>query len=159
MYFPFLTAQWKSPNGIETLNCAQNRAARDDAVIVQDQHESYSIAHGSSLSQVDTCHFSFASDVNYSETWVHWREGMNFHMEEIFSFSLRYEAAFQTARGYLRNICQYAVTERLESIRKSLHLFAQNRRDTYPRPQSSTTAQASTHSLLQVGWLSGSIFG
>jgi hypothetical protein len=148
MYFPFLTTQWKSPNGNETLNCAQNQAARDGAVIVQYQHEFYSIAHGSSLSPVDTCHFSFVSDVNYGEIWVHWREGMNFHMEQIFSFSLRYEAEVQTARGYLRNICQYAVTERLESIRKSLPLFAQNRRDTYP-PVSVSHYSASVTSVSQ----------
>jgi hypothetical protein len=51
MYFPFLTAQWKAPNGNETLNCAQNQAARDGAVIVQYQHEFTALPTASHLPQ------------------------------------------------------------------------------------------------------------
>jgi hypothetical protein len=53
---------------------AQNQAVCDGSVIDNPLHDLYSVAYGSTLSFIETCHFSFVCDMQYVEVWVHWRE-------------------------------------------------------------------------------------
>ncbi|KAF2254241.1 hypothetical protein BU26DRAFT_401806, partial [Trematosphaeria pertusa] len=120
MYFPFLTAQWKVPGANENLHDAQNQAARDGAVIVNCLWDLYRVAYNRTPSVLEACHFSWLSDLEFAQLWVHWREGAQHYMEHVDDFSLRKEDDVCKARGFLRNIVNSAVTERLDSIKKAL---------------------------------------
>lgn len=138
MYFPFLTAQWKVPGANENLHDAQNQAARDGAVIVNCLWDLYRVAYNRTPSVLEACHFSWLSDLEFAQLWVHWREGAQHYMEHVDDFSLRKEDDVCKARGFLRNIVNSAVTERLDSIKKALPLFAKARTKSYPYPLAHT---------------------
>lgn len=145
LYMPFLTAQWKTP-ARGTLYEAVSQAARDGAVIVNHLYDFYSVAHNTAPSPVDMCHFSFVSDLEYGQIWIHWREGMDHYMEHVHDFSLRREEDIQKARGILHNIKNYANAERLETIRHALPAFSEARKQPgrYPSvPASEASASAS----------------
>lgn len=134
MHFPFLTAQWKVPNSNENLHTAQNQAARDGAAIVNHLYDMYVAANGGTPpSTVQTCHFSVQTDLQHGGLWVHWREGAEHYMELEYDFSMRDEAALETLRGFLRNVLDNALGERLESIKATLPEFAESQaRGRYP---------------------------
>jgi hypothetical protein len=155
LYMPYLTGQWKAPTGTEGLYAAQNQAARDGAVVVNHLHDLYRVAYGDSPSVVETCHFSVVCDVQYAEIWVHWREGMEHYMEMVRHGACRSEAEMLDIRCALRNINDYAVNERLESIRSALTPFAEAKKAKRPYPSVreplTIAAPPSQSSLLTAG--------
>ncbi|OAL53588.1 hypothetical protein IQ07DRAFT_584278 [Pyrenochaeta sp. DS3sAY3a] len=122
LYMPFITAQWRTPSH-GTLYEAVNKAALDGAAVVNHLYDFYSAARNTPPSIVETCHFSFVSNLEHGQIWIHWREDSKHHMELIHDFSLRSEDKIQEARAILHNIKDYAVTERLASIRQALPAF------------------------------------
>jgi hypothetical protein len=97
MYVTFLTGQWKTPTGTEGLYAAQNQAARDGAVVVNQLYDLHSVASGEPPSPIDACHFSIVGDLQYGEIWIHWREGKDHYMEQIHHFSFRKQAELEVA--------------------------------------------------------------
>ncbi|KAF2820811.1 hypothetical protein CC86DRAFT_374129 [Ophiobolus disseminans] len=133
MYMPFMTAQWKAPHGNEGLFAAQSQSARDGAVIVNHLYDLYRVAYSKTPGVVETCHFSVTCDIQSVEIWVHWRDGSSHHMELIFEGHCRKEVQMLDMRAIVRNIQQYAINERLRSIRAALPLFARNKKGSkYP---------------------------
>jgi hypothetical protein len=148
---PFLTGQWKAPTGAEGLYSAQSQAARDGSVVVNHLYDLYRIAYGQTPSVVETCHFSIVCDVQYVEIWVHWREGLDHHMEQICNGACRNEADMLAIRGVIRNVTDHAVNKRLQSIRSALGPFATAKQNSRPYPtvrEPNTNASASQLSLL-----------
>lgn len=72
-------------------------------------------------------------------------------MELVYEFSLRKEAEVELARQMLWNILDYAVGERLQSIKAALPAFAINRRQSQHVPES--TAARSETSLDSRPWI------
>jgi hypothetical protein len=155
LYMPYLTAQWKAPSGAEGLYAAQNQAARDGSVIVNYLYDLYSVAYGSTPSFVETCHFSLVCDMQYVEVWVHWREGIVHYMEQLRCGACRSEKDLLDVRKVIRNINDYAINERLSSIRSALQPFAaankiNPRYAPHPEPILDTTPSLSSRSLRRI---------
>ena len=152
LHFPFLTSQWKSPNSNQNHSHAHNQAGRDGAVVVNHLHEFYSVSHGRDREPgiVETCHFSLTCDLLNGNIFVHWREQDVHHMELVYEFSLRKGAEVQVARQILWNILDYAVGERLQSIKGALPEFARNRCQIQPAAES--TIARSEMSLNSQSW-------
>lgn len=122
LYMPIFTAQWRTPcNG--TLYEAVNKAVLEGAAVVNHLHEFYSAARNTTPSIVETCHFSFVSNLEHGQICIHWREDSKHHMELVHEFSLRSEDKIQDTRAILHNIKDYALNERLASIRKALPAY------------------------------------
>ncbi|PVH96089.1 hypothetical protein DM02DRAFT_570094, partial [Periconia macrospinosa] len=128
LHFPFLTCQWKSQKSGEGHYHASLQGARDGAAIVRNLHDFYrSAQHVTSI--VDTAHFSLTTDTNSAKLWVHWLEnaedrGADYHMELISQAFLRpltpRDTGMVDMRKMLRNILEYAVTERLNNIKDAI---------------------------------------
>jgi len=73
------------------------------------------------------------------------------HMELVYEFSLRKEAEVQSARQVLWNIVDYAVKERLQSIKAALPDFARNRH--LLQPVAESTVARSKVSLNSQSWV------
>ena len=153
LHFPFLTSQWKSPNSNQNHAHAHNQAGRDGAVIVNHLHEFYSVSRGRACEPgiVETCHFSLTCDLLNGNIFVHWREQDVHRMELVYEFSLRKEAEVESARRMLWNIMDYAVEERLQSIKAAIPAFARNRQQVQPAAES-TIARSET-SLNSRSWV------
>lgn len=88
LYFPFFTAQWKSPAKGQMHHQAIPQGARDGFMIVNYLHRFYAIARPTRApSFVETCHFSATIDMRSVILWVHWREedgdgNVGYHMEQ-----------------------------------------------------------------------------
>jgi hypothetical protein len=151
MHFPFLTAQWKVPNSSENLHTAQNQAARDGAAVVNQLHDLHLAAYGDVPSIAQTCHFSVQSDLQHGGLWVHWREGVDHHMELVFDFSMRDQSQLEQLRTRLHNILEHAVGERLKTIKVALPKLADsqasNRFPTYRSTDDKTTPSESSGTL------------
>ncbi|KAH8696774.1 hypothetical protein GQ44DRAFT_620790 [Phaeosphaeriaceae sp. PMI808] len=149
LHFPFLTMQYKAANANETLRHAQNQAARDGAVAVNYIHEFYLAAYQRPPSVVDTHHVSVTCDMELCELWMHWRDSQSHHMELLSSSSMRDYDAMLHLRGQLRNVRDWALGPRLQSIKAALPEFAasQSRGDYPSLPAPSTTAQSDSASV------------
>ena len=145
-HFPFLTVQWKSPTGTETMFHAHNQSGRDGATIVNHLHELYKTAYGREPTVVEASHFSMTVDMMNVNFFAHWRDMdrdeddkpiVVHHMELFYECSLRDVVAVEHARNIVKNIAAYAVGERLASIKAALALFmAKGKR---PLPSASET--------------------
>lgn len=91
-------------------------------------HDFYRSAHDVT-SIVDTAHFSLTTDTDSAKLWVHWLEnaedrGADYHMELISQAFLRpltpRDTGMVDMRKMLRNIFEYAVTERLNNIKAAI---------------------------------------
>jgi len=110
LYFPFFTAQWKSPVKGQTHHQAIPQGARDGSTIVNYLHQFYAIARPTRApSFVETCYFSAMIDMRSVILWVHWREedgdvNISYHMEQVESGMLDKERDNQEIRIILRNL-------------------------------------------------------
>ncbi|KAF2622325.1 hypothetical protein BU25DRAFT_352497 [Macroventuria anomochaeta] len=149
LHFPFLTMQYKAANANETLRHAQNQAARDGAVAVNYLYEFYLAAYKRPLSAVDTHHVSVTCDMEHCELWMHWRDGQSHYMELVSSHSMRDYNAMLQLRGQLRNVRDWALGPRLQSIKTALPDFAASQSlGDYPiLPTPSTTSQYDSASM------------
>jgi hypothetical protein len=143
LHFPFLTMQYKAANANEILRHAQNQAARDGAVAVNYLYEFYLAACKTPPSVTDTHHVSVTCDMEQCEIWIHWRDCESHYMELVSSHSMRDYNAMLQLRGQLRNVRDWALGPRLQSIKAALPDFAASlSRGDYPiLPTPSTTSQ------------------
>jgi len=129
LYFPFFTAQWKSPAKGQTHHQAIPQGARDGSTIVNYLHQFYTTARPNQAPNViETCHFSATIDMRSIVVWVHWREedksgGVSYHMEQVESGMLDKERDNKEIRTILRNLQDYALENRLKSIKELLPVF------------------------------------
>lgn len=133
-HFPFLTAQWKAAISGENQFHASLQAARDGALIVNYLHKFYSQAYpDNSPSQLETCHFSVTTEMYTCMLWIHWREEnpvdgkVYYRMEEVETSRMNKLNDLREMRKLLHNYIDFALGERLMSIKKALHAFWPNR--------------------------------
>jgi hypothetical protein len=95
---------------------------------VRSLHDFYRTAQHTPLI-VDTTHFSLTTDTDSAKLWVHWLEtkeegGADYHMELISQAFLRpltpRDTGMADMRKMLRNILEYAVSARLDSIKAAI---------------------------------------
>ncbi|KAF2005528.1 hypothetical protein P154DRAFT_424264 [Amniculicola lignicola CBS 123094] len=163
LHFPFLTAQFKSLSGGDTIFHANCQSARDGAIITNYLHRFYSIAYAKqnpprAPSVVETCHFSLTCEMWSLALWVHWREvdkngTVQYRMEMIYSATLRELDPLLATRRMLRNIVDWSLNERLFSIKAALPLFWDNPE----RPPQPTEERGSNSSSVRTR--SGSVAG
>ncbi|RYO45129.1 hypothetical protein AA0116_g13397 [Alternaria tenuissima] len=149
-HFPFLTAQWKAAMSGDNQIDARLQAARDGALIVNYMHQFYSHAYPDrGPTQLETCHVSLTTEMISSYLWLHWCEmdpvdgEVYCRMELIESAHLHKLSDMAETRKILHNYIDYAMGERLESIKAALRPFWRNRpakRARRRQSQSSTTA-------------------
>ncbi|KAF2241400.1 hypothetical protein BU26DRAFT_525225 [Trematosphaeria pertusa] len=150
VHLPFLSSQWKSPASDQHPSRAYNQSGRDGAAVVNHLHDFYIVAYPHrEPTVVETCHYSLTCDLHYAQIWVHWRQQgalavPDHHMELVEEFSMRKEADVRKARTVLRNILDYALGPRLQSLKAALPSFATNR---VYRGGTSTTGPGSETSL------------
>lgn len=127
---------------------ARFQAARDGALIVNYMHQFYSHAFPDQHpSQLETCHVSLTTDMISSYIWLHWREvdpidgEVFYRMESIESALLHKLRDVAETRKVLHNYIEYAMGERLQSIKAGLSPFWQNRP---ARPAARRHSQSST---------------
>jgi hypothetical protein len=129
LYFPFFTAQWKSPAKGQTHHQAIPQGARDGSTIVNYLHQFYATARPTQApSLIETSHFSATIDMRSIILWVHWREqdehgNVSYHMEQIESGMLDKERDNKEIRTILRNLQDYALGDRLQGIKELLPAF------------------------------------
>ncbi|KAJ4286548.1 hypothetical protein N0V90_013248 [Kalmusia sp. IMI 367209] len=131
-HFPFLTAQWKAVRSGENQFNASLQAARDGALIVNYMHNLYSTAYPDRApTQLETCHFSLTIDGCTIILWIHWREikdgEVYFRMEVVDMARMRKLDDLLEVRKILHNYVDYALGERLRSIKGALPAFYLNR--------------------------------
>jgi hypothetical protein len=126
LYFPFFTAQWKSPAKGQTHDQAIPQGARDGCAVVNYLHQFYATARPNQVpSLIEACHFSATIDRRSIILWVHWREqdengNVSYHMEQIESGMLDKEKDNKEIRTILRNLQDYALEDRLQGIKELL---------------------------------------
>ncbi|KAL6711787.1 hypothetical protein ACN47E_002830 [Coniothyrium glycines] len=132
-HFPFLTAQWKAAMSGENQIHASLQAARDGALIVNYMHQFYSTAYPNrNPSQLYTCHVSLTTDMLTTSLWLHWREvdsvdkQVYYRMERIHSAHLHEVEELAVTRNMLHNYINYALKQRLASIKAALVPFWDN---------------------------------
>lgn len=132
LYFPFFTAQWKSPAKGQTHHQAIPQGARDGSAIVNYLHQFYAIARPTQVpSLIDTCHFSATTDMRSIIIWVHWREqgedgNVSHHMEQVEPGMLDKGRDNEEIRAILRNLQDHALGCRLQGIKELLPTFWEN---------------------------------
>jgi hypothetical protein len=128
--FPFLTAQWKSQKGDAGHFQASIQGARDGAASCNMLNKFY-LASGRKGTVVETCHFSITCDIASVMLWVHWRQEEDnstpeqFHMECIAKAwlvpgGLHDDRNILLMRDALRNILDYSLHDRLNSIKEAI---------------------------------------
>ncbi|KAF2733706.1 hypothetical protein EJ04DRAFT_577407 [Polyplosphaeria fusca] len=133
-HFPFLTAQWKSGQTGECQIQASVQAARNGALIVNYMHQFYLLAYPNRApTPLETCHFSMTTECYTIILWIHWREvnpmdgQVYFRMEEVEMARMRKLDDVLEVRKILKNYIDFAMGERLRSIKKALPAFWPNR--------------------------------
>lgn len=149
-HFPFLTAQWKAAMSGDNQIDTRLQAARNGALIVLYMHQLCSHAYPDrGPSQLETCHATLTTEMISSYLWLHWREvdpvdgEVYYRMEPIESAYLHKLSDVAETRKIMHNYIDYAMGERLESIKAALCPFWRNRptkRARRRQSQSSTTA-------------------
>lgn len=152
-HFPFLTAQWKAAISGENQVHASLQAARDGALIVNYMHHFYSLAYPNRApTQLETCHFSLTTEGYTIILWIHWREvdpkdgEVYFRMEEVDMARMGKLDDLLHMRKMLHNYIDFALGQRLRSIKEALPAFWPNRPEKKVRKtksQTSTTVSAS----------------
>lgn len=152
-HFPFLTAQWKAAIFGENQVHASLQAARDGALIVNYMHHFYSLAYPNRApTQLETCHFSLTTESYTIILWIHWREvnpedgEVYFRMEEVEMARMGKLDDLLDVRRMLHNYLDFALGERLRSIKEALPAFWPNRPEKdvkKTKSQSSTTVSRS----------------
>ncbi|KAH7111135.1 hypothetical protein B0J11DRAFT_543906 [Dendryphion nanum] len=152
-HFPFLTAQWKAAILGENQVQASLQAARDGALIVNYMYDFYSLAYPNRTpTQLETCHFSVTTEGYTIILWIHWREvnpedgEIYFRMEEVEMARMGKLDDLLDMRRTLHNYVDFALGERLWSIKQALPAFWPNRPKKKVRrtnSQSSTTVSGS----------------
>ncbi|KAF2123681.1 hypothetical protein P153DRAFT_303566 [Dothidotthia symphoricarpi CBS 119687] len=150
-HFPFLTAQWKSACFGESQVQASYQAARDGALIVNYMYQFYTLAYPNRApSQLDTCHMSVTTEGYTITLWIHWREistedgQVYFRMEIVDAVHMSKVKDLQTVRGILHNYVEYALGQRLATIKTALPAFWLNPARKKPMSQPTGT-DASSH--------------
>ncbi|KAH8730348.1 hypothetical protein GQ44DRAFT_700175 [Phaeosphaeriaceae sp. PMI808] len=150
-HFPFLTAQWKAAISGENQIHASLQAARDGAVIVNYMHHFYALAYPSRQpTQIETCHFSVTTEGYTIMVWIHWREvnsedgEVYYRMEPVETARMNEIGDLHEVRKLLHNLVDYAMGERVRSIKEALPLFWPNR--PVKKAKSSKAASSSTAS-------------
>lgn len=154
-HFPFLTAQWKAAMSGDNQIDARLQAARDGALLVNYMHHFYSHAYPDrDPSQLETCHVSLTTEMITSYLWLHWREvdsvdgEVYYRMEAIDSAHLHKLRDVAVTRNILHNYIDYAMGERLKSIKAALSPFWQNRpARPFRRKQSQSSTTTSSLNL------------
>jgi hypothetical protein len=156
MHFPFLTAQWKAAMSGDNQIDARLQAARDGALVVNYMHHFYSHAYPDrDPSQLETCHVSLTTEMITSYLWLHWREvdpvdgEVYYRMEPIDSAHLHKLRDVAETRKILHNYIDYAMGERLTSVKTALSLFWQNRPVRLARRRQSQSSTTTSSSNLQ----------
>ncbi|KAF2248603.1 hypothetical protein BU26DRAFT_405887, partial [Trematosphaeria pertusa] len=127
VHFPYFTAQWKSPFKGQTHEQAIPQGARDGATIINYLHTFYQKARGTNPTLVETCHVSATVDLRTVILWIHWRSpDGSYHMEQIEAGFLDKERDNIGIRAILRNIEDYALSARLESIKTAIDQLKSN---------------------------------
>ncbi|KAF2811521.1 uncharacterized protein BDZ99DRAFT_385092 [Mytilinidion resinicola] len=133
-HFPFLTAQWKAAIFGENQVHASLQAARDGALIVNYMHDFYSLAYPNRTpTHLETCHFSLTTEGYTIILWIHWREvdlengEVYFRMEEVEMARMGKLDDLLDVWRTLHNYLDFALGERLRSIKEALSAFWSNR--------------------------------
>jgi hypothetical protein len=153
-HFPFLTAQWKAPTSGKNQVNASTQAARDGALIVNYMHKFYAYAYPQDPppTQLETCHFSLTTEGYTIILWIHWREvsledgEVYFRMEPVEAARMIKLEDLKQLRTVLHNYIDFAIGERLRSIKAALPAFWANRpakKAKSAKSQTSTTATPS----------------
>jgi hypothetical protein len=128
LLFPFLTAQWKSAAKGQTHKQAQPQLMRDGACVVNYLTCFYREAGEKAPDVMKTSHFSLCCDTRSAELWVHWQETENDHevyyMELVDVAPLWKQSMLEDMRRYLHNILDYALNERIQSIKEAMPKIA-----------------------------------
>lgn len=134
---------------------ASLQAARDGALLVNYMHYFYSLAYPDQPpTQLETCHLSVTTEGYTVILWVHWREvdqqdnEVYIRMEMIEMACMNKVKDLLAWRAILHNYLDYALGERLVSIKKALPLFWQNRpaKKKVRRTKSQTTSTTASGS-------------
>ncbi|KAF2679391.1 hypothetical protein K458DRAFT_422212 [Lentithecium fluviatile CBS 122367] len=151
--FPFLTVQWKAAIFGENQIHASLQAARDGALMVNYMHHFYSLAcPNRDSTQLETCHFSLATEGYTVILWIHWREvdpetgDVCYRMEQVEMARMGKLHDLLDLRRVLHSYLDFALRERLGSIKEALSAFWPNRperRAKKTRSRSSTTVSGS----------------
>lgn len=147
MHFPFLTAQWKSANSGVGHFHASIQGARDGALIVNYMHRFYSLAYPNRPpTPLETVHFSVTTEGYTIIIWIHWREvhpqnnEVYFRMEPVEKVFMSAVGDLRKMRQFLHNYVDYAMGERLNSIKQALPAFWPNR----PKREAATSISQSS---------------
>jgi hypothetical protein len=129
MLFPFLTSQWISAEGNGGYPMAVCQAALDGAVIVNSLHDLYSRAYGREPTFVEAHHISVVYGATLVVISAHWRENDGTHLPKhymrfIAAFTTFTESEMSTARTIIKNNLDYALHERLVSLKRALNSVA-----------------------------------
>jgi hypothetical protein len=130
LMFPFLTSQWKPATG-ESHLIAHSQSARDGATIINYLEQFYTIAYGRPPTVLECAHLSVTCDIQVVDVWIHWRElhedrVPTYYMQNIHSCTLRDEQGLLDTRRILWNHVDYALGDRLASLKEVLPLFQHN---------------------------------
>jgi hypothetical protein len=120
-------------------------------------HDFYSLAYPNRApTQLETCHFSLTTEGYTIILWIHWREvdpeddEVYFRMEEVEMARMGKLDDLLDVRRILHNYLDFALGERLRSIKEALTAFWPNRPDKKvkkAKSQSSTTVSGSAFRL------------
>ena len=129
MLFPFLTSQWISAEGNGGYPMAVCQAALDGAVIVNSLHDLYSRAYGREPTHVEAHHISVVYGATLVVIFAHWREDDESHLPKhymrfIAAFTTFTESEMSAARTIIKNNLEYALHERLASLKRALNIVA-----------------------------------
>ncbi|KAJ4286492.1 hypothetical protein N0V90_013192 [Kalmusia sp. IMI 367209] len=122
MYFPILTAQWKS--GAQTHYHAIPQGARDGAVILNHRSAIFKRA-ACPADQWTTgwaCHFSVTIDGRTVMVWVHWFDEakQTYHMETIDQIFLDYPDQVSRFRMFLHNLEDFYMGPQLLAFKRAV---------------------------------------
>ena len=125
---PYITAQFKSSMG-NGLVIAMFQTAGDGTAMCEYLFQLYMRA-GVAPSAIQTCHWSLTCDTDEVRLYVHWRvveDGeVQYHMDEVDRAPVNparsdpNNTKMRAMRDMLRNIQDYALKERLQSIKSAL---------------------------------------
>lgn len=136
LYFPFLSAEWKSESHSGNPHVARSQAARSGAAIVSDMRNFY--AHVAPSGNPESFHpdlvartacFSCIIAGWYIEVFVHWSRLNEDHVIEWHSTTLlqlpikRYEDNFTELHKILHNIFAWGTIDRFIQIRDGLEIL------------------------------------
>lgn len=118
-------------------------------------HNFYSLAYPNrDPTEVETCHISLTTEGYTIILWIHWRElnpedgEVHWRMEELDTARMNKVDDLAHMRNMLHNYLDYALGERLSSIKKALPAFWENR----PERKAKSTRSRSSLTGSELRW-------